>query len=192
MADEMAFEACSMTRETESCRRRLLGPVLREQGQALIEFAIVLPLIMLIVLGIVDFGLAYNYKNDQTSLANQALRYGVVNQCAPCNPGQSIEDFVKTTADSGQLENGNASGSWGIQTPGVTISFCLPNGSTGQDGEPLEAKATSSYNWLPFLNLGNVTIESTAIGRIEPGAHYNFASPGSNAYSQSAPVGACP
>jgi hypothetical protein len=188
MADEMAFEAGGMTRQHGWCRR-LLGPALCEQGQALVEFAIVLPLILLIVLGIVDFGLAYNYKNDQTSLANQALRYGVVNDCQPCAPGQPIEDFVKQTADSPELQNGNSSGSWGIQTPGVTIDFCLPNGSNGQAGQPLEARATSSYNWLPFLNLGNVTIQSSAIGRIEPNAGYNPG--GTNAYAKTYTLQPC-
>ena len=51
------------------------------RGQSLVEFAIILPVILLIVLGILDFGRAYNYKNDQTSLANQAVRYAEVNDC---------------------------------------------------------------------------------------------------------------
>jgi hypothetical protein len=122
-------------------------------------------------------------------MANQALRYAEVNACPACG-GMSIEDYVKSTADSSELQNGNPPGSFGIQQPGVEISFCLPPGSTGADNEPLEARATSSYNWLPFLNLGNVTIQSTAIGRIEPGAGRR--SPDSNnAYNQGGPVPPC-
>jgi hypothetical protein len=188
MADEKALRADRRTHPRRSVGQRLLCAALHEKGQALVEFAIVVPLLMLLVLGIVDFGLAYNYKNDQTSLANQAVRYGVVNQCAPCQPGQTIEDYVKTTADSGNLENGSPSGSFGIQQPGVTITFCLPNGSNGQEGEPLEAKATSTYNWLPFLNLGSVTIESSAIGRIEPGASYVA---GVSPYAKTYTLGPC-
>jgi hypothetical protein len=188
MADEKALGAGRTTDSRRSAGRQLLAAALHEKGQALLEFAIVVPLLLLLVLGIADFGLAYNYKNDQTSLANQALRYGVVNQCAPCMSGQTIEDYVKTTADSGNLENGNTPGSFGIQQPGVTITFCLPNGSTGHAGEPLEAKATSTYDWLPFLNLGSVTIESSAIGRIEPGADYQ---PGVSPYAKTYPLVAC-
>jgi TadE-like protein len=178
-----------MTRPSRWVSRRLRLAVLREHGQALVEFAIVVPLLLLLVLGIVDFGLAYNYKNDQTSLANQALRYAVVNNCSPCG-GQPIEDFIKSTSDSPELENGNPPGSFGVQQPGVTISFCLPEvspgvQSTGAAGEPIEAAATSSYNWLPFLNLGNVTIKSTAIGRVEPGADYKSGGP--NAYNTPLP-----
>lgn len=171
-----------MTRPGGRGGSRLPFSVLGEKGQALVEFALVVPLILLLVLGIADFGLAYNYKNDQTSLANQALRYAEVNACPACG-GNSIEDYVKSTADSNELMNGNSPGSFGIQQPGVTITFCLPSGSSGNQGDPLEAKATSTYNWLPFLNLGTVTIESTAIGRLEKG--YN--SGGTNAYSITGP-----
>ena len=38
-----------------------------ESGQALVEFALVLPLLLLLVLGMVDFGKAYNYWNDVTT-----------------------------------------------------------------------------------------------------------------------------
>jgi hypothetical protein len=169
MANEDVAGVGRLTRSRERTVRARLGAVRRrETGQAVVELAIVVPLIMLIVLGIVDFGLAYNYKNDQTSLANQALRYGEVNKCDDCGP-LSVEEYVKSTADSGELRNGNSPGSFGIQQPGVTISFCRPTGSGGTVGEALEAKATSTYNWLPFLHLANVTIESTAIGRIEQG-----------------------
>ena len=66
------------------------GRLADRSGQALVEFALVVPLILAIVLGIVDFGRAYNYKNDVTSLANQAARLAEVNSCAVCN-GMSID-----------------------------------------------------------------------------------------------------
>jgi hypothetical protein len=170
----MADEPVPMTPRTAPLRRdgrRILRAVRRERGQALLEFAIVVPLILLLVLGIVDFGIAYNYKNDQTSLANQALRYAEVNSCTVCG-GQPLETYIKTTADSPELQNG-ATGSIGIEPPGVTISFCFPQPSsgpanTGQAGNSLEAKAESNYRWLPFLGLGlSAPIRATAIGRIE-------------------------
>ena len=67
------------------------------RGQSLVEFAIVLPVILLIVLGIIDFGRAYNYKNDETSLANQALRYAEVNDCPGCAPGSLLRRLLLPT-----------------------------------------------------------------------------------------------
>jgi hypothetical protein len=174
MADEQALGAGRMTRPRRSAYRSLLGAALHEEGQALVEFAIVVPLILLLVLGIVDFGLAYNFKNDQTSLANQALRYAEVNDCAPCG-ALSIEDYVWSTADSGELRDGTTSGV-GIKKQadnrGVDISFCLPSGQPAKDGDPIRAVVRSDYIWLPFLKLspGQVPLVSEATGRIEPGA----------------------
>ena len=45
----------------------------RESGQAIVEFAIVLPLFMLLVMGIIDFGwLFYNYISVENSARNAA------------------------------------------------------------------------------------------------------------------------
>ena len=54
-----------------------------ESGTALVEFAFVLPLLLVLVLGIADFGRAFNYWIDSTHLANVAARYAAVNK----NPG---------------------------------------------------------------------------------------------------------
>ena len=50
-----------------------------ERGVALIEFALVLPLLLVLLLGMIDAGKAFNYWNDETHLANEAARYAVVN-----------------------------------------------------------------------------------------------------------------
>jgi uncharacterized protein (UPF0333 family) len=109
----------------------------RQEGQVMVEFALVLPILLAIVFGIFDFGKAYNYQNDLTFLANQAARYAEVNACAPCN-GQKIGDYVVGTADTNELKDN------------ATISFCLPNG-TSNVGDPLKVTAAYTYNWLSFM-----------------------------------------
>jgi hypothetical protein len=129
-----------------------------EQGQTLVEFALILPILLLLVIGLFDFGSAFNTKNDLNFLANTAARYGEVNACAPCG-GQSIENYVKGTADTAQLGQN------------VSITFCLPAGSTGKVGDALQASATGQFPWaagakLPGLNFGNATLTSTVTVRI--------------------------
>ncbi len=118
------FSDWSPAREAE-LRVRRSRPSLRSapRPEPLPSLAIVLPVIMLIILGILDFGRAYNYKNDLTSLSNQALRYAEVNSCAACG-GSSIENFIPTTADSPELRNGGSG--VGINQ-GATITFCVPD-----------------------------------------------------------------
>jgi Flp pilus assembly pilin Flp len=137
-------------------RRRLLRRIGRsEDGQALVEFALVAPLILLLIFGILDFGRAFNYKNDLTSLANQAARFAEVNTCLPCG-GASIATYVASTADSPALRNGSST-----VTP-VKITFCFPNGSKGAVGDELKVTAASTYSWLPLIN-GVVHSPSSAL-----------------------------
>lgn len=48
------------------------------KGQALVEFALVLPLLMLLILGIVEFGRAWNAKQILTDAAREGARLSVV------------------------------------------------------------------------------------------------------------------
>jgi TadE-like protein len=139
-----------------------------QRGQALVETAIAVPLLVLLVLGIVDFGKAYNYQNDLTHLANEAARYATVNACIPPappaippgpNPGCAwIKDAVKQDADTGELRNGSGS----IAPPGVTISFCLPPG-----GDRIEAKATAVYRFSVFIHTFTKTMRTSATMYLE-------------------------
>jgi hypothetical protein len=131
----------------------------RNDGQAIVEFALVIPMFLLLVFGIINFGQAYNYKNEVTSLANQAARYAEVNSCAACGTGtNAIATYVESTAEP-NLANGGGQ----ITTP-LSISFCFPSGSTGQLGQALQVTASATYSWLPFLQaaMRNATSSSLA------------------------------
>src|SRR5881398_3714466 len=101
-----------MQRNTVGVRRRTSPD---DSGVALIEFVLVLPLVLLLLFAMIDFGKAFNYWNDETHLANEAARYAVVNK----NPlgGQSLEAAVKSDADSGELRHGCSNCS--INPPGI-------------------------------------------------------------------------
>src|SRR5438093_5271829 len=93
-----------------------------ERGVALVEFALVLPLVLLLLFGMIDVGKALNYWNDETHLANEAARYAVVNR----NPGpdSTLNDSIRRQADSSELRNGGTSS---IASPRVQICFWVPN-----------------------------------------------------------------
>jgi TadE-like protein len=128
-----------------------------ELGQATVEFALVLPLLLLLILGMIDFGKAYNYWIDETHLANAAARWAAVNvlpdpndtTCkAATNP---LQCEMKKEADTGDLRNGTGS----ITSPGVCIKFSFPaptgpNG-TPQAGDPVKVDATATYNWFGLI-----------------------------------------
>jgi len=49
-----------------------------ERGQALAEFALVLPLILLFIAGIIEMGRAWNIKQAVTDAAREGARYAVI------------------------------------------------------------------------------------------------------------------
>ena len=78
---------------------RWLASLARDEcGQALVEFAIVVPLFLILMFGIIDFGQALNYWNDETNMANVAARYAVVLPASSSNsyPACSLSGVAAT------------------------------------------------------------------------------------------------
>jgi hypothetical protein len=158
-----------------------------ERGQGLVEFALVLPLLLIVILGIVDFGKAYGYKNDETHLANAAARYAAVNGFPSGFTGpDAIRDGVKADAPN-ELKNGTGS----ISAP-VTITFSFADLAPGDTvnhciGDPVKVTVQAHYNWLNFLSFSGALptfgadIKSTATMRLEK--KYDDANPNSMAYT---------
>ena len=125
-----------------------------QRGVALIEFALVLPMILLILLGMIDVGKAVNYWNDETHLANEAARSAAVNKRIV--PTELINETVKNEADSAELRNG---GTGSVSSPGVQICIWFPNNTNSADdpvrdhaiGDPVQVIVHAQYNWLAYL-----------------------------------------
>jgi Flp pilus assembly protein TadG len=145
-----------------------------ERGQAMAELALVIPVLLLLVLGIVDFGRAVNYWNDTTHLANLGARFAAVGSTgSTCNgtdysQSGTLAAYLQCEAgiDSPELKNGG--GSTGIQN-GVCVSV-VPGSTVGA---PVTVTVSANYNWLPVPMLGRVAqfaqtpISGTATMRLE-------------------------
>jgi len=130
-----------------------------------VEFALVAPLLLVILFGMLDFGRVFNYWIDATHLANEGARWAVVNK----NPASSgtLQDYIREQADTDELRNG---GSTALPDP-LQVCISFPNGSTV--GNPVKVTATATYNWLPFLSsqalggLTSTTVSSSSTMRLE-------------------------
>jgi Flp pilus assembly protein TadG len=60
--------------------RRLRGVPRARQGQSLVEFALVLPLLLVLLMGILDFGRAIAAYNSVSNAARSAVRVAIVDQ----------------------------------------------------------------------------------------------------------------
>jgi Flp pilus assembly protein TadG len=138
-----------------------------ESGQALVEFALVLPLLLLLVLGMVDFGKAYNYWNDATHLTAEGARFAAVNRKPdPADP-LSLQRQILNQADSVELRAGLTSPT--VVAPAqVCVDF--PNG-TQAFGDPVRVSMTFTYHFLPFIGnkttILTKTITSSTVMRLE-------------------------
>ncbi|HET9544076.1 MAG TPA: TadE/TadG family type IV pilus assembly protein [Gaiellaceae bacterium] len=134
-----------------------------EEGAALVEFALVLPVLLVLLLGMLDFGKAFNYWIDQTHLANEGARWAAVNK----NPGGgSLQQYVRSQANTPELRDG---GTASVAGP-IQICITFPNG-TSQVGDPVRVTASTTYNWLPFLGsrlgIAQTTMTASATMRLE-------------------------
>jgi hypothetical protein len=137
-----------------------------ESGVAMVEFALVLPLLLLLVLALTDFGKAFNCWVDETHLANEGARLAAVNCGGTGCPGGNLAQYIQSQGDSAELRSG---GSQWLPSPArVCISF--PNG-TSNIGDPVQVTVNVDYHWLPFvagdIGVTQATIAGTATMRLE-------------------------
>jgi Flp pilus assembly protein TadG len=123
-----------------------------EDGQAVVELALAIPVLLVVVLGIADFGRAVNYWNNDTHMANLAARYAAVGalptteQDKTCGGKTTVTAYVECEAgiDSAELKNGS-----GESTGAKPIKVCvsIPEEKTGGQ---VTVRVTTRYNWLPL------------------------------------------
>jgi Flp pilus assembly protein TadG len=98
-----------------------------EQGAQLVEFAFVLPLLLMILMGIITGGIAFNRNISVDNAAREAARYGAT---LPVESGMStwLNDVadVAIRSATGDLDDG-------IQGRAVCIAYVYPDGSDADD-----------------------------------------------------------
>ena len=105
-----------------------------QRGGALIEFAIVFPILALLVGGIVDFGILYYNKQVLTNASREGARAGIVyvldtNGNKIIVNESDIQDIVQTYCDNKRLWSFGGSSLPVTTAPGVS-SLAYPNDLT--------------------------------------------------------------
>jgi hypothetical protein len=128
-----------------------------ERGQALVEFALIAPLFLLIVVGIIQFGIGLNYWLDLNRIANQGARWAVVDH------GWTGCPRTATTCPSLQayLESQPVSG--GLNP---TAFICFPDGGRSV-GQSVLVQVKSDFTFLPIMDLGTIELRGRSTMRIE-------------------------
>ncbi len=138
----------------------------RESGQAMVEFALILFPLLLLVAGIIQFGIGLNYWLDMQRIANQGARWGSVN-CGqsgtippsynPCSP--SLQQTLRAQAVADGLED---SVCIEISYPSKTQSY-----SGNKLGDPIKVRLRTDFKLLPILGVRTLKLAADATMRIE-------------------------
>jgi Flp pilus assembly protein TadG len=175
-------------------RGHSLGRWRDERGVALTEMALVLPLLLLLILGMIDFGKAINYWIDNTHLANEGARFAVVNK----NPGgaTSLQDYLRGQTSSAEQRYPNPVQGTQRTAHSMTVNICYYSASSGaliNSGTPVVGDTVAvivkyDYDWLrgfPFPGNPTTTIGGKAAMRLE-------AVPTFTGWNNDLGTGACP
>ena len=124
----------------------------RTEGQAFVEFAIVLPLLVMLVVGICQFGLAFHNYLSITDATRVGARAAAVNRTSAAGPCSAARTAIQNTVSTTQ---------WSTISSRIT---CTAGANTG---DPVKVIVKYPYKiGLPgFSASGNLT--SSATERLE-------------------------
>jgi Flp pilus assembly protein TadG len=141
-----------MTAFTRQCRR--------SRGQALVEFALILPVLMLLLLGIIEFGRAWNVKQVLTDAAREGARLSVVGDPSVTQQSQ-VDTRIKQVVSRA-----------GIDSTQVTITY--PDGFRTGTGNITTVQLSLPFRFVALhrlaalvTNNGVMTLRSAARMRNE-------------------------
>ena len=139
-----------------------------ESGQAVVEFALVLFPLLLLVVGIVQFGIAVSFWQDQQRLAAAGARVAIVNCSAAswCTP--TLEQYLEAQP----LSRGNR--------PDAQVCF-LTKSNADEDlavkGDSIRVRLSMPFTLVPIFRVGTIQIGAETTMRLEQDAtHLGIAS----------------
>jgi Flp pilus assembly protein TadG len=105
----------------------IFRPRSSRSGQALTEFALVFPILMLLLAGIIQFGLVFWAQNTLTQIARDTGRWAATQQeCNTANATNAVVATANGVAASSSLL-GYTANSWTSPT-NVVVSWTSPSG----------------------------------------------------------------
>ena len=142
----------------------------REGGQTLVEFALLLPVFLLLIVGIINFGIGLNFWLDMQRIANQGARWAVVNSYPGCprnstpGTGCAAPGAFQTFLSNQKIAKGEV-----IQP---IVCFESTSGGVGgvtpTAGDPVRVQMTRQYPLrIPFFEFASVTLHARATMRTE-------------------------
>jgi len=164
------------------------GRIREQRGAALVELAFVLPVVLLLLLGMLDFGKAFREWIEETHLANEGARLAAVNYCpdatqadcgwstltpaaCPTTGAQCLAWYIANQSAPSELRSGRAVSPYAPAQNAAQACISYPNGSLTQVGDPVQVEVKVVYHWLNYVTqragFASTTIRGKANMRLE-------------------------
>ena len=130
-----------------------------ERGQFMVEFALLLPVFLMLLFGIVEFGAAWRTSQVLTNSAREGARVAIL----ASSTADSVRNIVRSRLTAGGLNPDDSS---------ITLNLCSGSGCTGQSDE-VEVSYPHRFVVLgPLVGLwgeggGVITLRSRSVMRNE-------------------------
>jgi Flp pilus assembly protein TadG len=123
----------------------------REQGTSMVEMVFVTPLLLLLVFGIAEFGVAFGQWQTLSNAVREGAREGIEFR-VPCNSG-TVETEIEAAVAA-------AAASMGMSSPTVTH-----DGECTGSGMPLTVTATVPYTFQVLPGLAGISTNINLVGK---------------------------
>jgi Flp pilus assembly protein TadG len=140
----------------------------RERGAAAVEFALIAPLLFMLLFGIFQFGLVWSQKNVYVGAAREGARYAAVN----CDSTSPTNGCVNGTDTWGKVKDRITSAAVGY--PVDFTSFSVSTSPVTTTGACTTAGSSVTVGWtqpmsidIPFLPKWNLSVPIQAVFRCE-------------------------
>jgi Flp pilus assembly protein TadG len=143
---------------------RIRRGVQGNRGQSLVEFAIALPVLLAIVIGIFEFGMAWNQRQVVTNAAREGARDAVIQTSSAVQVQNTVGTYLTTA---------------GLDPADATITLSPNVGGGGVIGQPVSVQVSYPYEFRfigPIVALlqgddsamaGTIQLQTTAVMRHE-------------------------
>jgi Flp pilus assembly protein TadG len=130
-----------------------------ERGQAAVEFALILPLLLMLILGVIEFGRAWNLAQVATDAVRESAR-----RCV-------LGDNTVFTAAWVDVDIRNRMAAAGVPTTAGTVEISSPGATAGAECEnsdnPVTITLRIPYSWMFFRVFPAITLTSSFTMRNE-------------------------
>jgi hypothetical protein len=160
--------------------RRTVG-LADERGVALTEFVLITPILVLVLAGMLSFGLLFFYWLDANRLASETARWAVVDQnpYATDPDAPTLQAHVVKEVPNGMKDRVRVC----IETPDAA-----PPVDPVQIGDRVRVRIELPHSFIPILGIGDVMIRASSTMRMERFADGS----GPTAFTSDDDIGTCP